>query len=468
MSVVNFVKQIMDRDIPVHSFIIYRAGEVIGRSDLFAGRLHRMFSIAKSIVAIDIGLLLSEGKLRLEDRIISYFPEYLPDRLPEYLEELTIRDMLMMRGCYFYNTYKAGGKINWVESFFKSRPDHRGGEFFYYDTAAAHVLGALAEKLSGLSLMDYFRKRLEGIMGEAAYMLKDPQGVSFGGSGLMADQEDLLRLGIFFLEAHTLSPEAFCEKYKVNECFREYILTACSNLTSTALEGKSRFESFGYGYYIWQCDKNGFMCYGMGGQLLAVYPKKKLILVTTADTQGIANGIDEIFDAFYENIYDEAELSYEECRLYLKPVGQWNHIKAIGNTEETAKIFEVNTNIRLKDSGGYFEELRFKGSEDGRTAFITFKYKDGRSCSIGFGFENFYRGQLDNYGYEYMAGAAFTGAGELFIKLYIIDTSLGNAGFRIYFDEKGAFRAIYMQKKAENELDEFSGYMEAEDGENEA
>ena len=59
--------------------------------------LHRMYSETKSYVSVAIGLLEEEGKLTLDDKIADWFPEKIETEQPEFIKELTIRDMLTMR-----------------------------------------------------------------------------------------------------------------------------------------------------------------------------------------------------------------------------------------------------------------------------------------------------------------------------------------------------------------------------------
>jgi CubicO group peptidase (beta-lactamase class C family) len=78
-----------------------------------------MFSISKSFTSIAIGLLADEGRLSLEDPVIKYFPEKLPDKdsIHPWVAQMTIKDMLMMRTCHASTTYKLDMSSDWVASF---------------------------------------------------------------------------------------------------------------------------------------------------------------------------------------------------------------------------------------------------------------------------------------------------------------------------------------------------------------
>lgn len=98
------------------------SGELIGErywEPFHRDSLHRMYSITKSFTSLATGLLAAEGKIGLDDRICTYFPEKLPEGgAHPWCEEMTIRDLLTMRTCYESTTFKRYDG-DWVESFFR-------------------------------------------------------------------------------------------------------------------------------------------------------------------------------------------------------------------------------------------------------------------------------------------------------------------------------------------------------------
>ena len=101
-AIFNFIKRLEDYQIPMHSLLLARQGKLIyeGYYAPYQGdTLHRMFSISKSFTSIAIGLLVQEGRISLDDRIIDYFPEKLPEEA-SLIAQMTIRNMLMMQTCH--------------------------------------------------------------------------------------------------------------------------------------------------------------------------------------------------------------------------------------------------------------------------------------------------------------------------------------------------------------------------------
>ena len=120
---------------------------------------------------------------------MDHFAEKLPLGGPSpELARLTIRDMLRMATPYNGTTYKRRPTKDWVGSFFTARTDHEPGSFFCYDTSSSHTLCALVEKRMGRPLLDVLRREALDAIGfsEQSYCIRDPMGISQGGSGLMA------------------------------------------------------------------------------------------------------------------------------------------------------------------------------------------------------------------------------------------------------------------------------------------
>lgn len=163
--IMDTLREIDQKGIFLHSFLLWKSDNLVAEgyyAPVKRNDLHRMFSVTKSFVSIAIGLLQEECRLTLDDPIVKFFPEYVPDpaQAHPWLLATTIRDMLSMRSCHATTTYdKFSSKTDWVASFFTVPPTHKPGTVFHYDTSATHTLCALVEKLSGMTMLDYLRKK---------------------------------------------------------------------------------------------------------------------------------------------------------------------------------------------------------------------------------------------------------------------------------------------------------------------
>lgn len=300
----EYINRITAMDIPLHSLLIVKDGLLVCEAyQKPYGRdmLHRMFSVTKSMVSLAIGLLAEDGRLQLDDHIVDYFPEKLPENVHPYIKAITIRNMLTMRTAHNKTTYKLEGCTDWVGSFFTAQPTHYPGTFFAYDTSSTHVLAALVEKLSGKELMGYLREKFMDAIGfsKTAYCLKDPMGVSMGGSGLMAAPMDIMKVMYLILQGGVYEGKRYLPE--------EYLKLALTKWSDNYAVGQTFEEMQGYGYQFWRTTHDGYACFGMGGQLGICLPDMNMMVVTTADTQGRQGGVQLLYDTLWNTILSGAD-----------------------------------------------------------------------------------------------------------------------------------------------------------------
>ena len=108
-AMLRFVERLEREDVCLHGFELRQDGEIRAEgyyAPFAKGQPHRMYSVSKSMVALALGLLLGEGRLRLTDHIVDFFPEVLPAAPDPRLLRMTIEDMLRMTTCYRRTTYR--------------------------------------------------------------------------------------------------------------------------------------------------------------------------------------------------------------------------------------------------------------------------------------------------------------------------------------------------------------------------
>ena len=77
-SIKRYLEALAKADLSTHDVIIARGGNIVFEKywqPFDKDFLHRMYSVTKSFVSIAIGFLEQEGKLKLDDPIVKYFPE---------------------------------------------------------------------------------------------------------------------------------------------------------------------------------------------------------------------------------------------------------------------------------------------------------------------------------------------------------------------------------------------------------
>ena len=288
--ILNFIEEI--RPLNLHGFEIRQDGERIlaaGAAPFDNDTGHRLYSVSKSVVSLAVGILVSEGKLRLSDRVAPFFPEMLPEEVPEELERLTVRELLTMTACYDRTCYRPLLDRDWTRPFFQGTPGHAGGTLFTYDTGTTQVLGTLVGRLTGTSLLSFVRERLfEPLQIHHARWLLDGAGNPQAGTGLILPLSEFARLSDFCISdgRGLLDPD--------------YLRAATSCQVCTDQRSMPE-ERYGYGYYFWMM-RRGFSMYGMGGQMGLCLPESRLTLTTTADRILEGTGVQSIYDAFFRHL----------------------------------------------------------------------------------------------------------------------------------------------------------------------
>lgn len=468
-SIINVINTLNNKGIPMHSLLIMK-DDVLAFETYYSpiniDSNHRMFSISKTLTALCIGALADEGKIDLDDSICDYFKEYVNESTHEYIRNTTIRDCLMMRTCHASTTYKLG-KSGWVESFFTVEPTHRSGTVFHYDTSSSHTLAALVEKLTGMKMLTFFKHKFKELdISEHSFMITDPQGVSMGGSGLCGTSRDILKLGYLLMHEGNINGKQLLSA--------DYIRQATSLLTETAVTGPVASEKQGYGYFIWRTERNGYVLYGMGGQLVICMPDINMIIVTTADTQGIGGGNQIIYDTLYKEIVDPLlngistpctgnDSAYDSLctlssSLAIAPVTGDTHSTVIDRyngarftcEDDVFTAVTINFNDTPKQSFVIGEEPK-------PVCTITLERKAAAPVSLNFGLGHMCNGSFPGYDQFYCASGAFLRDGSLYVKFHILDEYCGSVHMQFYFNDDTL--TVFMKKIEESLFSEYNRHL---------
>ncbi len=466
LSIRKTLEFLDQKEVPMHSLLIMRRDKLIFEKyykPYEKDTLHRMFSISKTFTALAISLLMDEEKIHYEDKIVSFFPEYVSEDTHPWIKEMTIRNLLEMRTCHASTTYKVDMKSNWVESFFTVKPTHKPGTVFHYDTSAAHTLCALVEKLSGTDLLSFLKEKILKYVdfSDDSYMVKDPFGVSIGGSGLMATPMDILKV-LYILDKNG---EIICndgiKRLLLNP---DFIKLATSSISDSIMSAPVPSEAQGYGMQIWQNEKGGFVLYGMGGQLAISIPSEELLIVTCADTQGMAGGNQVIYNAIYDILLPALDTAWDSKYDYDKLLKYTQHFKiAPPRLPEGRRMGGANIDIapkkpllakyKLIDNPQGFDEL-ILNLENPTNCTLKFT---GNNVNLSFAIGDMKEGIFPIYDVPYTAGAIWLRENVLYIRFHLVGECVGSVRMELYLGEKDI--VVYMRKIEETYFKEFDGHL---------
>jgi CubicO group peptidase (beta-lactamase class C family) len=287
----------------VTGFMLIRNGEVIAERyqyDRTAPNRFVSHSMAKSIVAIAVGMALSEGKIAsLDDKVAKYVPQLAGHAYGE----TAIRNILRMSsGVKFSEVYDgnddltrfvrtriAEGSIAALNAF--DTRDAEPGARFHYASSETVVLTVLMREVTGMTLSEYLTPRLWQPMGAEsdATWVRSADGTESGFGNFNATLRDYGRLGILLANDGALDGKQIIP--------RDYLLEATDwHRQPDAFKPQRATPYFGYGYQFWPFpgEKRRFALLGVYGQAIFVDPELKLVMVTTAATKS-ANLVGESY-----------------------------------------------------------------------------------------------------------------------------------------------------------------------------
>jgi CubicO group peptidase (beta-lactamase class C family) len=287
LAFVDAVDQKLDG---LHSFMLLRHGKVAAEgwwSPYAPRHPHMLFSLSKSFASTAVGLAVAEGRLTVDDLVLSFFPGVAPPNASEHLAAMRVRHLLSMSTGHDKDatgpmTSAADG--NWVKAFLALPVEHPPGTHFVYNSAATYMASAIVQKLTGVTLLEYLRPRLFAPLGiEGATWESCPRGINIGGWGLSVRTEDIARFGQLYLQkgqwnGRQLVPAAWIEE-------------ATSKQVSNGTSDTSDWTQ-GYGYQFWRCRHGAYRGDGAFGQFCIVMPDQDAVLAITsgvADMQAVMN-----------------------------------------------------------------------------------------------------------------------------------------------------------------------------------
>lgn len=157
--------------------------------------------MTKTFASLAIGIAGDLGLLTIDDYIIKYFPEDLPQLPDKNLCRIKIRHLLTMSSGIHDNTY-AGlyTQSNWIKAFLKQEFPHEPGTYYRYSTHSSHMLSAIITKVSSLSLKEFLNKYLFHPMGiYEAQWEQSPEHLTAGGMGLSLYPHSLVKISQLLL-----------------------------------------------------------------------------------------------------------------------------------------------------------------------------------------------------------------------------------------------------------------------------
>jgi CubicO group peptidase (beta-lactamase class C family) len=382
-AILDFVRATRTSKTELHSFMLVRHGKVVaeGWSNPYAPELrHSLYSCSKSFTATAVGFAMSERKLSLDDKVVSFFPDQLPPTVSPNLAKLTVEDALIMSDGQDPEPSYAAADTNWVKSFLAAPIVHEPGTKFLYNSIGTYMLSAIVQKVTGQSVLDYLKPRLFDPLGITGMDWEtDIKGINTGGWGLRLKTEDMAKFAQLFLQNGRWNGKQVLPKGWTKEASTAKIIQH-PDLTK-AKRDSSDWEQ-GYGYQMWRCRNNAYRGDGAYGQYMIVMPDQDAALAVTAESKDMQEEINLVWkyllpamhqQTLPENQVGFADLKKELSEMALPPLKK----QRLQGAEKLSGTYQLDAND-LKLS-----YISFKLDENG-TYEISMK-SDTASYNLSFG-----------------------------------------------------------------------------------
>ncbi len=280
-----------------HLLSVMKDDKIILETEFYPYRAdtwHVSHSLCKSITALAVGLLVDDGVLSVDEKLMDIFPRRAPRQ-----KELTVKTLLNMSANVAFNELGSALEEDWVSCFLSASIKEIPGTKFMYNSMNTYMLSAIIKEKTGEDMMELLQRRLLTPMGiTEVFWEKCPRGITKGGWGLYMKQEDLLKIGSLML-----SGGLWQGKRLISE---QWIL----EMTKKQIETPEHSNQYGYGYQVWRSVRRGsYQFNGMLGQNLILFPDLHMaIAIYSGSSEFFPNGklmalIDRYFgDSFHPEV----------------------------------------------------------------------------------------------------------------------------------------------------------------------
>lgn len=368
----------------IHSVMIIRHGKVIGEIypvPFAAEYRHTMYSCSKTFVGAAVGLAIADNRLRLTDRVGSFFPELLPDSVSANLADITVRDLLTMTSGISPDWNMRNICSNWIRTFL-SKPVKAPGKTFEYDSICSYLLSAIIQKVTGMTMLDYLKLKLFNPMNITDVDWEiSPEGINTGGWGLHIQSESLAKFGLLLLnhgvwKGRQLLPAGWVKQ-----------------MMSKQMEAGDE----DYGYQMWLCNYPGAVrADGALGQYILIMPNEDMVVVITECT--LINGRNQrrlVWSKLMPEIKDTILTQGKAYRLLQKKQPAYILPVAQGKAHTSVAAEYDNKTIVLEPNKYGWETICLQFSPKKITMKVT--DKNGAEWELPFGYKKWLKGTIDVY-----------------------------------------------------------------------
>jgi CubicO group peptidase (beta-lactamase class C family) len=290
-AILEFIKAADEQVNVMNSFMLVRHGHVVAEgwwAPYSAESRHSLFSLSKSFTSTAVGIAIAEGKMKLEDSVLAYFPADAPADPSANLKAMRAHDLLRMSAGHQNEASLPDTTELWTKVFLAHPVPFKPGTHFLYNTPATYMLSAMLQKATGVTVLDYLKPRLfEPLAIADPEWGKSPQGISLGGYGLSIRTEDIAKFGQLLLQRGKWRGRPLIPASWIDD--------ATARQTANGSNPTSDWEQ-GYGYQFWRCRNGAYRGDGAFGQFCIVLPEQDAVVAITSGTKNMQRVMNLVWD----------------------------------------------------------------------------------------------------------------------------------------------------------------------------
>jgi CubicO group peptidase (beta-lactamase class C family) len=276
------VDQVLQKHLGVHSLLVIRHGYAVLDAYFYpynSRTPHDLASVTKTITSTLTGIAVARGSIRLDQPLLSFFPQEAPPNPDAQKQRITVGNLLRMESgldCGYapgeQELEQMKRSADWVRFALSLPMKYDPGTHSSYCSPGYHLLGSVIASAGHQSELEFARKYLFEPLGiHDVLWAEDPQGRSHGWGDNHLYPEDLAKIGYLYLHGGQWDGKQIVPREWVD--------------MSTAPPTGERGGPGGLGYeWAGANGPNGrqFGGTGRGGQSLVVWPDLDMVVVVTA------------------------------------------------------------------------------------------------------------------------------------------------------------------------------------------
>jgi CubicO group peptidase (beta-lactamase class C family) len=211
MRLARLSQWLREQNLHVRSLLVVKDDQLI--LERYSGGLDRdynyeLYSITKGVTALLAGMLVDEGKLRLDDKVGKLVAKLRPD-LAEKLadkQDLEVRHILTMSSGLHYDFKPKDDPIYYaapdrLQLAAQTQPKALPGQVFEYTDINPILTAAVLSAAAGMPIQDYAAQKLFAPLGmkNHAWGRADQKGLVSTGWGLRLRPVDMAKIGLLVL-----------------------------------------------------------------------------------------------------------------------------------------------------------------------------------------------------------------------------------------------------------------------------